>query len=271
MFRKHFCTFLAHHTMEAVRTAQPQVCGHSSSVFQQYYDLNTKRDAQTLIQTIQHWHSVGDTPSQTDEQAKECQRRVDLEKERIDEINKEVEEQEDPLDTHSFKNPILKSDLSLLLKTTTRIRVDMITSHPGYDDASRTILGDERMTKEIWKKHFLKVALQDSPNGERLREVLLHIFKGRSEPTRHKWSLRESMVERQANARKKGKVDEQLKDPLWILLDTIFTSVASKLKIASKSVSSSGIKDLEQCLCTKLPSSFNCIHCDRPVCDRCSR
>ena len=195
---------------------------------------------------------------------------VDLEKERIDEINKEVEEQEDPLDTHSFKNPILKSDLSLLLKTTTRIRVDMITSHPGYDDASRTILGDERMTKEIWKKHFLKVALQDSPNGERLREVLLHIFKGRSEPTRHKWSLRESMMERQANARKRGQVDEQLKDPLWILLDTISTSLASKLKIAAKSISA-GNNNLEQCLCAKLPSSFNCIHCDRPVCDRCSR
>ena len=270
MFRRHFCTFLAHHRMEAVRAAQPQVCGHSTSVFQQYYDLNTRRDAQALIQTIQDWHSVGDTSTQTDEQAKECQRRVDLEKERIEKINKEVEEQEEPVDTHSFKNPILKSDLSLLLKTTLRIKVDMITSHPGYNDSSRAILGDERMTKEIWKWQFLKVAMQDSPNGQQLREVILQIFKGRSEPTRHKWSLRESMMERQANARKRGQVDEQLKDPLWILLDTISTSLASKLKIAAKSISA-GNNNLEQCLCAKLPSSFNCIHCDRPVCDRCSR
>ena len=85
--------------------------------------------------------------------------------------------------------------------------------------------------------------------------------------TRHKWPLRESMMERQANARKRGKVDENLKDPLWILLDTIFKSTVSKLRIATKSMSS-GSKDLEQCVCAKLPSCFNCIHCDRPVCDR---
>ena len=270
MFRKHFCTFLAHHKMEAVRAAQPQVCGHSTSVFQQYYDLNTKRDAQGLIQTIQNWHSVGETPSQTDEQAKECQKRVDMEKQRIREVNKEVEQQEEPIDTHSFKTPILKADLALLLKTAARMKLDMITSHPGYEEASRAILGDQRMSKEIWKRHLLKVAMQDSPNGQLLREVLVQIFNGRPELTKHKWSLRESMMERQANARKKGKVDEQLKDPLWILLDTIFTSVGSKLKIATKAISS-GTNDLEQCLCSKLPSTFNCIHCSHPVCDRCSR
>ena len=270
MFRKHFCTFLAHHKMEAVRAAQPQVCGHSTSVFQQYYDLNTRKDAQALIQTIQNWHSVGDTPSQTDEQAKECQKRVDMEKQRIQEVNKEVEQQEEPIDTHSFKTPILKTDLALLLKTATRMKLDMITSHPGFDAASRAILGDQRLSKEIWKRQLLKVALQDSPNGQLLREVLLQIFNGRPELTRHKWSLRESMMERQANARKRGKVDEQLKDPLWILLDTIFTSVGSKLKIATKAISS-GTNDLATCLCSKLPSSFNCFHCGRPVCDRCSR
>ena len=270
MFRKHFCTFLAHHKMEAVRAAQPQVCGHSTSVFQQYYDLNTRKDAQALIQTIQNWHSVGDTPSQTDEQAKECQKRVDMEKQRIQEVNKEVEQQEEPIDTHSFKTPILKTDLALLLKTATRMKLDMITSHPGFDAASRAILGDQRLSKEIWKRQLLKVALQDSPNGQLLREVLLQIFNGRPEPTRHKWSLRESMMERQANARKRGKVDEQLKDPLWILLDTIFTSVGSKLKIATKAISS-GTNGLANCLCSKLPSSFNCFHCGRPVCDRCSR
>ena len=109
----------------------------------------------------------------------------------------------------------------------------MITSHLEYDNVNRAILGNQRMTKEIKKKPFLKVALQDSPNGERLREVLLQIFKGRPELTRHKWSLRESMTERQANARKRGKVDKNLKDPLWILLDTIFQSTGSKLRIAT--------------------------------------
>ena len=268
MFRRHFCTFLAHHHMEAVRTAQPHTCGHSTTVFQQFYDLNARRDAQALIQTIQNWNSVGDNSSQTDDQAKECQRRVDMEKDRIKEVNKEVEKQEEPFDSHSFKNPILKTDLTLLLKTAIRMKLDVITSHPGYDDASRVILGDQRMSREIWKRLFLKLALQDSPNGELLRKVMLQIFTGRPEPTKHKWSLRESMMERQANARRKGKVDEQLKDPLWILLDTIFTSITSKLRIASKSASP---KDLEKCLCANLPSSFNCIHCDQPVCDRCSR
>ena len=157
--------------------------------------------------------------------------------------------------------------LSLLLKTALRMKLDMITPHLEYDDVNRVFIGVQRMTKEIQKKQFLKVALQDSPNDERLREVLLQIFKGRPELTRHKWSLRESMTERQANARKRGKVDKNLKDPLWILLDTIFQSTGSKLRIATKSISS-GSKDLEQCVCAKLPSCFNCIHCDRPVFDR---
>ena len=244
------------------------MCGHSPSTFQQYYDLNTKRDAQALIQTIQNWHSVGDNPSQTDDQAMECQRRVDMEKERIQEVNREVERLQEPLDNHSFKNPILKSDLALLLKTAHRMRLDAITSHPGYDQVKRAVLGDQRMSKEVWKRQFLKLALQDSQNGEILRKILLQIFKGRPELTRHKWSLRESMMERQANAKKKGKDEQQLKDPLWILLDTIYTSVSFKLKIASKATSS---QDLGTCLCANLPSSFNCIHCVRPVCDRCSR
>ena len=81
------------------------------------------------------------------------------------------------------------------------------------------------------------------------------------------------MMERQDNARKRGKVDDHLKDPLWILLDTIFTSVGSKLKIATKAISYGGAKDLDLCLCAKLPSTAStaCIHCGRPVCDRCSR
>ena len=273
MFRRHFCTFLAHHDMQSVRSAQPRVCGHSTSVFEEYYDLNTKRDAQALMQTIQNWHSAGDTSSQSDEQAKECQKRVDMEKERIQEVNKQVELLEEPLDNHSHKNPILKNDLTLLLKTAIRMKVDVITSHPVYDEGSRTSLGDPRMSKEVWKRQFLKLALQDSSNGELMRKVLLHIFEGRPELTRHKWSLRESMMKRQADASKRGKVDQHLKDPLWILLDSINTSITSKLKIANKAISSgtwtSG--QLDQCLCDKLPSTFNCIHCDQPVCDRCSR
>ena len=273
MFRRLFCTFLAHHDMKAVRTAQPQVCGHSASVFLEYYDLNTKRDGQNLMQTTYNWHSVGDTSSQSDEHAKECQKRVNMEKERIQEVNKQVEQLEEPLDNHSHKNPILKSDLTLLLKTAIRMRVDVITSHPAYDEGCRTSLGDPRMSREVWKKQFLKLALKDSSNGELMREVLLHIFEGRPEPIRHKWSLRESMMKRQADASKKGKVPQHLKDPIWILLDSINTSITSKLKMANKAISSgtwtSG--QLDSCLCAKLPSTFNCIHCDQPVCDRCSR
>ena len=132
----------------------------------------------------------------------------------------------------------------------------------------KEFLGVARLTQEPWKKLFVKLAMQDSTTGESLRQLLIEIFKGRDEPSRHKWSVVETMLERQENAKAKGKQEPQLWDPLWVLLDTIFSSVSAKLKNVS-----STSEDLlyKECTCETLPKTLACIHCKKPVCNRCCR
>ena len=95
------------------------------------------------------------------------------------------------------------------------------------------------------------------------------IFKGRDELEKHKWSVRESLSKRQSRARSRGNMDPHLEDPLWTLLDTIFRSIKSKLCIAAGN--KTGENKFNSCHCTDLPLMYNCIHCDRAVCDRCCR
>ena len=277
MFRKHFCTFLAHHQDEAVRAAQPQVCGQSTSIFQQYYNLNTRRDAQTLVQMLQQWRSPDECV--TDEQRiAENQRRLAAEIERVRCVNEEIEQTEESIDNHSFKHPIMRSHMALLLKLTSRIDKDIIVSHPQFIEAHRGALGVAKATPDEWKKKLIKVAMKDIVGAESLRRLLVDIFNGRDDPIKHKWSVRESMFERQESAKKKGKVDELLEDPLWVLLDTLLSALRAKLKTAA----SNKKKQLPQhqtadslqydiCVCHNLDESFKCIHCQVPVCNRCCR
>lgn len=269
MFRKLFCTFLAHHGEESVRSAQPQLCGHSTSTYQQYYNLNKRRDAQALIQLLQNWRNDNELPSDSNNKwDEENQQRLLEELKRIEDHEEEVNQVKEVIDTHSFKNPIMKEHLSMLLKIATRMDMDILASHPNFELNGKEFLGVARLTQEPWKKRFVKLAMLDSTTGESLRQLLLEIFKGREEPSRHKWSVLETMVERQQNAKAKGKHEPQLWDPLWVLLDTVFSSVSAKLK----SISSTS-EDLlfKECTCETLPKTLACIHCKKPVCNRCCR
>ena len=269
MFRKLFCTFLAHHEEESVRSAQSQVCGQSTSIFQQYYNLNKKRDAQTLIQLLQSWRTDPDVPSDSNSNwDEENQQRLLEEVKRLEEYEEEVNQVEDVIDTHSFKNPIMKAQLYLLLKIATRMDLNITVSHPNFDSNIKDFVGVVRLTKETWKMRFLKLAMRDSTNGETLRQLLLEIFKGREEPTRHKWSVMESMMTRQQSAKGKGKEEPQLWDSLWVLVDTIFSSVSAKVKAVS-SISEDIL--YRECSCESLPKTLACIHCKKPVCNRCCR
>ena len=269
MFRKLFCTFLAHHGEESVRSAQSQVCGQSTSIFQQYYNLNKRRDAQACIQLLQNLRNDNEAPSDSNNKwDEENQQRLLEELKRIEDHEEEVDQVKEVIDTHSFKNPIMKEHLSMLLKIATRIDVNILASHPNFELNGKEFLGVARLTQEPWKKLFVKLSMQDSTTGESLRQLLIEIFKGREEPSRHKWSVVETMVERQENAKAKGKQEPQLWDPLWVLLDTIFSSVSAKLKNVS-----STSEDLlyKECTCETLPKTLACIHCKKPVCNRCCR
>jgi len=187
---------------------------------------------------------------------------------RIEEYEEEVDQVQEVIDTHSFRNPIMKAHSSMLLKIAARMDMDIIVSHPIIESNIADLLGVVRLTKETWKKRFVKLAMQDSTTGESLRQLLHEIFKGRDEPSRHKWSVVETMVEKQKNAKAKGKQEPQLLDPLWVLLDTIFSSVSAKLKNVSSTPD-----DLlfNECTCETLPKTLVCIHCKKPICNRCSR
>ena len=270
MFRKLFCTFLAHHKDEAVRGAQSQVCGQSTSIFQQYYNLNKRKDAQTLVQLCQNWPSDNEVPSDSSNKwDEENQQRLLEELKRIEDLEEEVDQVRELIDTHSFKNPIMKEHLSMMLKIATRIDRDIIASHPNFELNGKEFLDIVRLTQEPWKKRFLKLAMQDSTTGQNMRHLLHEIFRGREEPTRHKWSVVETMVERQENAKAKGKHEPQLWDPLWVLLDTIFSSVTAKLKNLKSSSSEDPL--YKECTCDTLPNTFACVHCKKPICNRCCR
>ena len=277
MFRKHFCTFLAHHQDESVRAAQPQVCGQSTSIFQQYYNLNTRRDAQTLVQMCQQWGSTVD--SVTDEQrVAESQRRLAEEIERVSSVNEEIEQTEESIDTHSFKHPIMRSHMALLLKLAPRIDRDIIVSHPQFNQTHREALGVARAAPEEWKKKLIKLAMKDIAGAESLRTLLLDIFNGRDDPIKHKWSVRESMFRRREDAKEKGKSDDLLEDPLWVLLDTLLSALRSKVKTCDSNkkkqlpqYQSADSLEYDICVCQNLDESFKCIHCLLPVCNRCCR
>ena len=59
MFRKLYCTYLAHHQDPEVRKAHPRVAGHSTEVFEQFYNLNAMERAQCLMQIIVESSRVG--------------------------------------------------------------------------------------------------------------------------------------------------------------------------------------------------------------------
>ena len=123
------------------------------------------------------------------------------------------------------------------------------------------------MTRDAWKKHLVRLASRATMEGEELREVLVSIFRGREELVRHKWSVAETMEERVANAKEKDKDEPHLSDPVWVLLDSLFSSVASKLR--NSGVTKAGSMDYEKCMCKT--SNSKCIHCQEPICKRCSR
>ena len=273
MFRKLYCTFLARNQEKGVREAQAKVCGHSTSVFQEYYDMNTKRDAQSLMQKIQNLQQCEEVVNQSDELAQASQERLNEEVERVRKINERVEQTEEDVDNHSFYHPILKEHLNSLLKTGTRMQLTFVTSHPDFNCVKRDSVGDTRLSREGWIREIAILASRDSTSGQDLRDVLVNIFRGRDELEKHKWSLRESLAERQSRAKSRGHVDPRvhLNDPLWTLLDTIHRSVRSKLII---SAGKGGENDFDRCICLDpafVAAAFNCIHCDKPVCNRCCR
>ena len=266
MFRRLHCTVLAHHQDERVSSAQPQVCGQSASIFEAFYNLNSKSDAQTMMNIISDLSSSAAESIPLDERLKiESQQRLDEELERIRAIGEEARNTEEVIDTQSFRNPIMKNQLIALLTLGTRLDKELIVSHPSFKDSDRSVLEARRHTKEDWKKHVARLATKTTEEGEELRGVLLDIFKGRESATKHKWSLRETMEKRIADAKSKDKYDPQLSDPLWILLDSVFSSVASKLR------NDQTVVDYKNCNCNKLDLPSPCVHCKAPLCDRCSR
>ena len=273
MFRHLFCTFLARHQDEKVRAAQPQVCGQSPSIFQEYYNLNTRSDAQISMTLILNWSSASsDSVPLSNRLEAEGQKRLMEEKQRRREIEEEVKNREEHFENHSFRNPILKTQLTSLLTSVTRIDKDFIVSHPHFSDTERLVLGASRVTKEEWKKKLTRLASMDTTEGEAVRNILLQIFRGREEPTRHKWSIRETMETRLANAREKDKSEPQLEDPLWVLMDSIFVSVGTKLKNeGGKSKVDLPVADYQTCQCHENRPTFTCLHCKGDLCDRCSR
>ena len=277
MFRKHYCTFLAHHQDESVRAAQPQVCGQSTSIFQQYYNLNTRKDAQTLVQILQQWRSPEESVNDEQREA-ENRMRLEAEIERVNRIDEEIEQTEELIDTQSFKHPIMKAQLALLLKLATRIDKDIIVSHPQFSEVHREALGVAKATPEVWKRKLIKLAMLDIDGAESLRKLLLDIFNGRDDPIKHKWSVRESMFERRENAKQRGKCDDTLEDPLWVLLDTLLSSLRSKLKPPTSTKKKQQTMqqtpdslEYNTCVCQNLGPPFECIHCNMPVCNRCCR
>ena len=273
LFRKLYCTFLARHQEKVVRDAQSRVCGHSSPVFQEFYDMNTRKDAQYLIQKVMMFHGDVGELSQSQKSDSEVlqsssQDRVNEEVERVRKINEKVLDIEEDVDNHNFYQPILKEHLKMLLTTATRMKLDFLTSHPDFDSTARDKVGDTRLSKEEWMRKLAAMASQDTPRGESLRNTLARIFRGREELERHKWSVRESMTERRAKAVEKGNWNPHLEDPLWTLLDTLMRSIKSKLTIAA----GRGIGEyFDRCICDKVPISAVCVHCQKPLCDRCCR
>ena len=269
MFRRLFCTVLAYNQDQKVSKAQPQMCGQSASVFEEYYNLNTKSDAQALMGIISSFSSnILSEPSQMDDRlVQEAEERAEEEEIRLRQINEDIMSTEEQIDTHSFKNPIMKAQLASVLTFGTRMDKDLIVSHPGFDETAREALGGSRMTRDAWKKHLVRLASRATMEGEELREVLVSIFRGREELVRHKWSVAETMEERVANAKEKDKDEPHLSDPVWVLLDSLFSSVASKLR--NSGVTKAGSMDYEKCMCKT--SNSKCIHCQEPICKRCSR
>ena len=86
------------------------------------------------------------------------------------------------------------------------------------------------------------------------------------------------MFHRRDDTKEKGKSDDLLEDPLWVLLDTLLSSLRSKLKTPDKNKKKQLSQDVTAqsleyniCVCKNLNESFNCIHCLLPVCNRCCR
>ena len=80
------------------------------------------------------------------------------------------------------------------------------------------------------------------------------------------------MEVRLANAEEKDKHDPYLKDPIWMLMDSIFVSVGSKLKSeGGKDKQDLEVADYTTCQCHEKRPPFTCLHCKSPICDRCSR
>ena len=145
---------------------------------------------------------------------------------------------------------------------------DIIASHPNFGSRRQDFIGVGRLTQEPWKKRLAKLSMQNSTNGDRLRQILLEIFQGREDVNRHKWSVVETMIERQQSSQERGKNEPQLWDPLWVLLETIFSSLTAKLKNVPTSTEQ---QEDQGCTCLSLPKNFTCIHCKKPVCDFCTR
>ena len=268
MFRKLYCTYLARHQERAVRDAQSRVCGHSTPVYQEFYDMGTRKDAQYLIQKVMSLQSEERSEQEPEAMQDSSQERVDEELERMRKINEKVLEQEEDVDNHNFYQPILKEHLKALVTAGTRMRLSFLTSHPDFDAQARDMVGDKRLSKEEWMRKLAAISCQDTPAGHTLRKILVDIFKGREDLQRHKWSVRESMAVRQAKAKERRNLDSHLEDPLWTLLDTLYRSIKSKLVIAA----GRGLGgNFGQCLCQELSSSAVCIHCQKAVCDRCCR
>ena len=202
----------------------------------------------------------------------ESQRRLEEERQRRREIEDEVRNREETIDNHSFKNPILKTHLTTLLTALTRMDIDFIASHPYFQEGERAILGITRLTMEVWKKKLARLASADTSEGEEVRQILVQIFRGRDEPTRHKWSVRETMEVRLANARGKGKDDKNLSNPIWVLIDSIFTSIRSKLMSqGGKEKESLDVADYKECRCHEVGPNYTCFRCKERLCDRCAR
>ena len=270
MFRSFYCTYLARNMEKRVRDAQAKVCGHSSSVFEEFYDLGTRHDAQLLTQITQNLHQGEEVITQSETQARASQERLNDELQRVRDINEKIQKAPEEVDNHSLRNPILKEHLIDLVRIGCRLKVSFVTSHGNFSAAKRDSVGDVKLSKEQWMKEVAVMASTDSPLGQEMRQVLLEIFNGRDEVTKHKWSVRESIEERQSRAKGRGgTIDPHLSDPLYTLLSTIHVAINSRLNQAAgkKSIEN----DFDRCTCQDLPAAFNCVECQTPVCNRCCR
>ena len=185
MFRKLYCTYLAHHQDPEVRKAHPRVAGHSTEVFEQFYNLNAMERAQCLMQIIVERSRVGRGATEENSvMGEESQQRVLDEEDRLAFIDAETSLVEEPIDNQSFSQPVNKLQLASLLETALKLNPDIIVGNPGIKREIQESLHVKKMTRKRWINEMVQISVNDSPEGQLVREKLLDMFRGRESPTR---------------------------------------------------------------------------------------